>query len=233
VETGHRPKGLVLNPESTRRYADELIEASGLPKESVFDSAGLAHQETRDAIAALEPDIGISILYGQIIRPNVIDLFPNGIVNLHPGLLPYNRGAYPNVWGIIDKTPAGVTLHYIDEGLDTGDIIAQRDVEVLPIDTGKSLYQKLVDAMLEIFKNEWPGVLNSEQDRTPQDHALNTSHKKQDVTSIDCINLDSMVRAGDLIDLIRARTFPPYSGCYFEHEGRLVAVTIDLSYVDE
>lgn len=232
-ENGHRPAGLVLNPPQTRRHADELIDASGLSDDFIFDGARLAEQQTMDALAALHPSIGLSVLYGKLIRPEVADLFSHGIVNLHPGFLPYNRGAYPNVWSILDRTPAGVTLHYIDAGLDTGDIIEQRMVEVLPIDTGRTLYHKLEIAMLELLKCEWPTVASSRNKRTPQDPSHGTYRRRNDVDDIDCIDLDSIVRAGDLIDLLRARSFPPYPGAYFEHEGRRVNVVIDLSYADQ
>ncbi len=233
MSQGHCPVGLVLNPESSRRHSDELIEISRLPKECIFDGARIHQQEIMGAMASLKPNLGLSILYDQIIGPELIDLFPDGIINIHPGLLPYNRGNYPNVWSIIDGTPSGVTLHYIDEGLDTGDIIAQREVDVLPVDTGKSLYHKLENAMLELLMDQLPDVVLRRNTRSIQDHSVATHHRRGDVRNIDCIDLDSQVRAGDLIDLLRARTFPPYSAAYFEHEGRKVNVRIKLSYMDE
>ncbi|MCH2140154.1 MAG: hypothetical protein MK100_03875 [Phycisphaerales bacterium] len=230
---GHQPVGLVLNPESTRRHAEELIDACGLSREFIFDGAELAQKKTIASLAALKPDIGLSVLYDQIIKPEVIDLFPAGIVNLHPGFLPYNRGNYPNVWSIVDGTPAGVTLHYIDDSLDTGDVIAQRKVEVLPVDTGKTLYHKLENAMSELLRDEWSKVLDSQVKRVVQDLSAGTYHRRRDVDSIDSIDLDGQVRAGDLIDILRARTFPPYRGAFFEYEGRQINVRIDLSYADE
>ena len=75
----------------------------------------LKEPKVLEAIDALQPDIGLSILFDYILRSEFLELCPLGVVNLHPSYLPYNRGQYPNVWSIMDGTPAGVTLHYIDD----------------------------------------------------------------------------------------------------------------------
>ena len=90
-------------------------------------------------------------MFGYILRPNFLRLIPRGCVNVHPALLPYNRGAYPNVWSIVDGSPAGVTIHFVDEGIDTGDIIAQAQVVIEPVDTGESLYRKLERGAVALF----------------------------------------------------------------------------------
>ena len=59
-------------------------------------------------------------------------------------MLPYNRGMHPWYWSIVDETPAGVTIHFIDENIDEGHIIAQKEVLIDPTDTGESLYGKLL-----------------------------------------------------------------------------------------
>ena len=74
---------------------------------------------------------------------------PKGCINFHLSYLPYNRGKKPNVWPIIDGSPAGVTMHYIDNDIDSGSIVAQSEVKVDIVDTGKTLYNKLY-AILQI-----------------------------------------------------------------------------------
>ncbi len=70
-------------------------------------------------------DLAISYTYRFIISQDIIDIFDGNIVNIHNSYLPWNRGADPNLWSIVDGTPRGVTLHYIDSGLDKGEIISQ------------------------------------------------------------------------------------------------------------
>jgi methionyl-tRNA formyltransferase len=216
---------------ASRRHGDEILALLGLPDARVFDGSRLAEPEVLASIEALRPEIGVSILFGYLLRRPMLDLLPAGCVNLHPALLPYNRGAYPNVWSIVDQTPAGATLHYVDEGVDTGDIITQRAVEVDVTDTGATLYARLEKAALELFRETWPLLSSGEAGRTPQNHGDGTSHRVRDVETIDEISLDQMYTARSIIDLLRARTFPPHRGAYFRHGGGKVYLELNLRYV--
>jgi methionyl-tRNA formyltransferase len=216
---GDEPVGLVVHPVERQRYGKEIIEASGLDDDCIFDASKLREPETIKAIKALKSDLGISVLFAYVLKPELISLFPKGCVNLHPALLPYNRGTYPNVWSIVEGTPAGVTLHYIDEGIDTGEVIAQQEVPVSPADTGESLYHKLEDAAEALFINSWPLVQSGQAPRTPQLQG-GTLHRFRDVDQIDRIDLDGSYTGRELINILRARTFPPYDGAFFEEQGR-------------
>ena len=222
----------VLHPEHRRKCSAELIAAlpAGVP---IIDGSKLSAPESIEQLRGLRPDIGVSVLFGYILRKDVLGLFPAGCVNLHPALLPYNRGAYPNVWSIIEETPAGATLHYIDEGVDTGNIIAQREVPVEPVDTGASLYSRLESAALLLFQETWPKIRSGESNPVSQSATSGTVHKVRDVTNIDCIDLDATYKAKDLINLIRARTFPPYRGAYFVHNGKKIYLELKLDCESE
>lgn len=224
---------LVLHPLGRRKFGEHIIRAAGVRAESIFDGSLLHRPDTLAAIQQLVPDIGISVMFGYILRPHFLDLFSRGVINLHPGLLPYNRGAYPNVWSIIEGTPAGVTIHYVDAGVDTGDIIAQRSVEVEPVDTGETLYHKLERASLELFMESWPLIRSGNAPRVPQREEEGTFHRRKDVESIDEIVMDRPYKAKELINIIRARTFPPYPGAYFVHQGRKVYLRLQLLYEEE
>lgn len=233
VSQGDEVVALVVHPARKGRYRDEMIDAAHLPGERVFDGSKLRDPSTAKALLAVRPDIGLSVFFGYILRQDVISLFPSGCLNLHPSYLPFNRGAYPNVWSIVEGTPAGVTLHYIDAGVDTGDIVARRQVEVLPTDTGQSLYTRLEDACETLFEETWPLVRAGSADRSPQAHGHGTHHRAADVNTIDHVELDRTYTARDLINLIRARTFPPYKGAYFEDQGRRVYLRLELLREDE
>jgi methionyl-tRNA formyltransferase len=103
-------------------------------------------------------DFLVSHGYWHIIKKDVLDLLPRKSINLHIALLPWNRGADPNLWSVIEETPPGVTIHYIDEGIDTGPIIAQKYVPFQPGDTLKTSYDRLQSEMYELFKREWPNI---------------------------------------------------------------------------
>jgi len=225
--------GLVLHPPARRKYGDEIAGACGLPPERIFDGARLDDAETLGAIGELKPDIGVSALFGHILHRELLDLMPGGCVNVHPALLPYNRGAYPNVWSIVEHTPAGATIHCIDEGVDTGDIIAQEEVAVEPSDTGEGLYRKLERACVELFGRTWPAIRSGTAPRVPQDRGQGTSHRAGDVARIDEIDLDRAYSARELLDVIRARTFRGFPGAYFRTGGRKVHLRLALLDEDD
>ena len=116
--------------------------------------------------------------------------------------------------------------------MDTGDIIARRQVEVEPVDTGESLYRKLEKACVDLFQESWPDIRSGRAPRTPQPRE-GTCHRTRDVERIDAIDLYRESPARELIDVLRARSFPPYTGAYFEEGGRRVYLRLDLFYEDQ
>ena len=88
-------------------------------------------------------DFIISYGYRHIIKKDIIDFFKNRIINLHISYLPYNRGADPNLWSLLDGTQSGVTIHYMDYHLDTGDILVQNKVTFNSNATLASSYEKI------------------------------------------------------------------------------------------
>lgn len=133
-----------------------------------------------DASSCLEEaDLLVSYGYRYLIPKGVVERFWHRIVNLHISLLPWNRGADPNLWSFLEDTPKGVTIHYIDSGLDTGDILAQQAVEPEPHDTLRSSYDRLSEAMLALFREIWPSIRRGSAIAMPQP-ANGTLHKLKD-----------------------------------------------------
>ena len=177
------------------------------------------------------PTFGLSIGYRHIIKPPWLNHFTDGIVNLHTGYLPYNRGRFPNVWPILDGTPAGVTIHWMDEGIDTGDIIAQRKVEVQPWDTAETLYHKLEDAGYDLFVETWPAILDGTASRTKQP-AGGSIHYAKELADLDWLWPRPKKSAGyDEIDQLRARTFNGYEGVRYRDGDHIIEAKIQLRKV--
>lgn len=228
VENGEPPVGLVIHPSERSRCRSEMINRSQLSDNFIFDATTLRTPETLTSIRNLQPDFGISLSLGYILKKEFLSCFPLGCINLHPALLPYNRGSYPNVWSIVEGTPSGVTLHYINEGIDTGDILSQEQVSVDSYDTGETLYRKLENVSVDLFKKTWPLFRNGKIECNPQQQNVGTYHRMRDVEDIDEVFLDQEYSAQYLIDLLRARTFPPHRGAYFVHEGRKIFMKLAL-----
>ncbi len=232
-EQGEQLVGLVIHPPEERRFGEEMLSCIQLADDRIFEATQLDQPSVRQRIRELRPEIGISVLFGRILRAEFLKIFPSGCLNLHPALLPYNRGAYPNVWSIVEGTPAGVTLHYMDQDIDTGDIVAQREVEVEAVDSGGSLYRKLEVAALEMFRDTWPLICSGRAPRIPQEPGTGTFHRLADVDQIDEIDLDSSYTARELIDVLRARTFPPHKSAYLREGNRKIYLRLELFSEDE
>ncbi len=218
---------LVLHPPDRRRHGDAIIAAAGTEREWIMDASAL---DTPAGIARLRDagaELGVSALFGYRLGTDVLTAFPNGCINVHPSLLPWNRGAYPNVWSIVDHTPAGATIHVMDERLDTGPILRQRQVAVYATDTGYSLYWRTAHAALELFADVWPAIREGRVRPLPQPPG-GSSHRLRDVEAVDEIDLERRYTARELIDLLRARTFPPHAGAYFRAGGRRIYLRLEL-----
>lgn len=106
-------------------------------------------------------DYIISYNYSHIIPESVCELFIGKIINLHISYLPYNRGASPNLWSFVENTPKGVTIHYIDAGVDTGKIILRKEIDFSnPDDTLRTTYAKLHKEIQELFRRNWDAIKN-------------------------------------------------------------------------
>lgn len=123
----------------------------------------------------------ISYGYRHKIRETVLNSYPRRAINLHMSYLPWNRGAHPNFWSWIDNTPKGVTLHFMDNGIDTGPIIARRSVALNGAMTFRTSYNALHDAALSLFSDAWPLIRSSDVGAEPQDQSAGSRHLVKDL----------------------------------------------------
>lgn len=223
--------GLGIHEKEKQKFTSEIIKSSGLPRKLIFKAGSLRDKETVEKIRKLKPDIMILAFWGYIIKPELFKIAPLGAINFHPGYLPYNRGVNPNVWPIIENTPAGVTIHYIDEGTDTGDIIARKKVSLTSVDTAETIDIKTTREVFNLFVEKWPLIKAKKNNRIAQKKlGRHTFHKIRDLESLDKIDLNRDYKAKDLINFLRSRT---YSDRYYAHyfdKGRKVYIRVNLSY---
>jgi methionyl-tRNA formyltransferase len=173
-----------------------------------------------DAVRRLSPDVGIVAAYGKILPRELLDVPPHGLVNVHASLLPRFRGAAPIQWAIAsgdEKT--GVCLMRIEEGLDTGPILACAEVQIGPEETSGSLHRVLAKISGELIRKYLPAYLDGELRPMPQSHAgvvLAPMLKKQDGL------LDFRKGAVELERRVRA--FWPWPGTFTHCRGKVLKV---------
>src|SRR5688572_30413196 len=198
---------VMLGVHSTPMARDrEALQAlAGLSTDAIVEGQAINTAEGMELLRACGAELLVSVGFGHLLTPNVLRIPARGGVNLHTGLLPYCRGAYPNVWSIVDGVPAGVTLHVLDEGADTGAILAQREVPYTWSDTGASLYGRLQEAAFDLFQAAWP-KLQCDSMLMPIEQPVRggSSHRERDVDRIDRIDLQRSYRAEELLNILRA-----------------------------
>ena len=163
--------GIALHPKERQHYATKILESLNLPEELVFEVGKNIDDEMIRTIKELSPDVILVVFWAYLLPQPLIAIPSNGCINFHCSLLPYNRGKNPNVWPIVEGTPAGITLHYIDEGIDTGDIIAQQEIPIEIIDTAETLYKKMIGSFVELFNKTWPTIKTGDIHRSSQNHS--------------------------------------------------------------
>jgi methionyl-tRNA formyltransferase len=206
-------------------------EISAIAREAKIDV--VVFQSSAQACAFVENaglsfDLGLLAWWPKIIRQPLISLPRLGFVNTHPSLLPYGRGKNYNFWSIVDRVPFGVSLHMVDEGIDSGDIVAQVELPHGWEDTGGSLYKRASEAMIKLVQDTYPQLRMFDFATRPQGSGDGTFHYASELEAKSLIDLDQTYVARDLIDLLRARTFPGYPACTFADGDDLYEIRVDI-----
>jgi methionyl-tRNA formyltransferase len=222
VDAGHSVPLVVTQPDRHRGRGMEL--AISPVKESAL-CLGLPviqpekiknNEEFRQQLSALHPDAIIVVGYGRIIPQWMIDLPRFGNLNLHASLLPKYRGAAPIQWAIAQgESVTGVTTMRIDAGLDTGDILMQREIPIAPEDDAETLGPKLASMGADLMVETLRALENGQIRPTPQDNSKATLAPI--LTKADG-RVDFQRIATEIFN--RLRGFQPWPGAHTLFRGR-------------
>lgn len=207
----------------------EIKTASGLTSTQIFDGHAVDDPAHLKWFKAQHFDAIICVYWPYLLKLEVFAGVPV-TVNFHPALLPINRGWFPHVHSILDGSPTGVTLHAIDANADTGPIWVQKEVPLKPTDTAKSIYDRLQQEIVALFKATWPGIKNGKLTPYPQDASKAVYHSKKEIAALDAIDLNKKYSGRELIALLKARSFGNKGFAYFEENGEKVYLNLRLSH---
>ncbi|SEJ36055.1 methionyl-tRNA formyltransferase [Halohasta litchfieldiae] len=202
-------------------------------RDEVTVRALVTTKQQLELIESIQPDVVVAVGYQHIVPEDILKIPDEGCINVHPGYLPHGRGFNPNVWSIIENLPAGATVHYMDDGIDTGEIIARERVDKSAADTGKSLYQRIERACVDLFKQTWPSIESSTVEAVPQTESDATYHQKSDFVDLCRIDPEQTYEAKELIDILRALSFPPFDNAYIEIDGEKQYIEIEVTPASE
>lgn len=200
-----------------------------LPSTPTIFGKHFRSEQGLEELAQLDVDYVLSVHFPYIIPQAVLDLPRIGSLNLHPALLPYNRGWHTPSWAILEQTPYGATLHWVDAGMDTGDLALQRPVPVLPNDTANSLYGRVLDAELELLREAIPLLKSGQLPRVPQ-QGPGTEHVKADLAAMRELHLDEQLPVGEVLRRLRALTTSREDeAAWFEQNGERYLLQLSVT----
>lgn len=207
------------SPKSVNNFQLELLENQIKP---------IVMKENADFFIE-DYDLGISCHSKQLFPAKLVNSLV--CVNIHPGLNPYNRGWYPQVFSIINGLPVGATIHVMDEEIDHGDIIIQETVEINSFENSLEVYNKVQKKEIELFSKVIDDILNAKFTKIiPKSEGNYNSI--QDYKKLCEIDLNKKVTMKEAIDYLRAMTHPPYKNSYFfDEDGNKVFISIELEKV--
>ena len=202
-------RGYERRPSPVKRVAQE----HGLV---VFHPARLRDHFTQVFLSSFQPDLIAVVAYGHIFPPWMIDLPRLGCVNLHASLLPRYRGAAPIPWAIIrGEHVTGVSTMKMDPGLDTGDVLLQREIEISDEDTTETLSERMSTLGARLVVETLRGLDRAEIRPRPQQHGLATPApmlKKEDGQIDWSLTAEEIAR--------RVRGIRPWPGAYTRFRGK-------------
>ena len=172
-EAGYEVVGVFTQPDRPKGRGNKVI-ASPVKQEAVkrgipvFQPLRIRRDGVED-LRSLAPDLCVTAAFGQILSQEVLDIPRLGTINVHASLLPRHRGSAPIAWGILqgDKQ-AGITTMYTDKGIDTGDMLLKRSVDILPCETCGELTERLSHIGGELLIETITALENGTLERIPQ-----------------------------------------------------------------
>ena len=223
---------LVVTQPDKEVGRDKKVSFSPIKKVAVDNNIDVFQPEKIknefEIISELNPDIIITCAYGQIIPKTILDIPKYGCLNVHASLLPKYRGSSPMQACLLNgDEKTGVTLMYMDEHMDTGDIISKMEIDIDSKDNLGTIHDKLSSLGPKILKQELPKIISGKSERLKQndDEATYTKLIKREDELLD-FNLDGL----SIVNKVRA--FNPYPLTYFIYKGNEIKL-LECEFVEK
>ena len=216
--------GLEVTKYLIKDFYEDVIHVVIINNDSIIQEICLEHNvdvsiyqsdEYYSFISSADFDVGFLIWWPKIVSEELINKAKFGFINTHPSFLPFSRGKHYNFWTLVEGTKFGVTLHYIDKNIDSGDIIYQREINYSWLDNGESLFIKAKNEMINMFKEFYPLYRNDKLIAKKQNLKEGSYHNSSEMEKISELDLDKSYELKHILNLLRGRTFEGYQACSF------------------
>lgn len=225
INAGHEVAGVVTQPDKPKGRGKnmqftpvkEVAIASGIP---VYQPVKVKESDFIEKLKKLDPEVIVVVAFGQILPKEILDMPKYGCVNVHASLLPKYRGAAPIQWAVIDgEKESGVTTMFMEEGLDTGDMLKKKVVPLEEDETGGSLHDKLAAAGADLLIETLKELEEGTAVRTKQDDTLSNYAKMLDKQ---LGRIDFMKPAEEIERLIRGLN--PWPSAFTSIDGKTLKI---------
>lgn len=177
--------------------------------------------ENIEWVKSLKPDIIFCFGWSSLLKEDILNAAPMGVIGFHPAYLPQNRGRHPIIWALalgLDKTAS--TFFFMDEGADSGDILSQKEINITYEDNAKTLYEKITNTALSQIEDFLPKLQNHTFQRIKQNHSLSNIWRKRGKNDG---KIDFRMSSKGIYNLVRALT-KPYIGAHIEYKEKEVKI---------
>lgn len=205
-------------------FNSDFCDLTNLSKQNNISSKyvqDINSKENIEWIKGCNPDIIFCFGWSNLIKKELLDLPPMGIIGYHPSKLPSNRGRHPLIWALaLGLSQSGSTFFFMNEGADSGDILSQEDFTITNKDNAKSLYIKISNLAQTQIEDFFPKLLNKTFERIKQNHLLsNTWRKRGKKDGL----IDFRMTSDNIYNLVRALS-KPYPGAHVEYKDEDISI---------
>ncbi len=195
-----------------------LCKENSLPCKCIED---VNSEDSINWIQSLEPDVIFCFGWSSLIKSELLQLAPHGVIGYHPARLPENRGRHPIIWAIsLGLKRSASTFFFMDEGADSGDILSQVDFDILDEDNATTVYEKVIKIAVEQIAILVPQLEGSNYKRIKQNNKIANIWRKRSKSDG---QIDFRMTSVAIDRLVRALT-KPYVGAHIEYQGKDIVV---------
>lgn len=214
--------GVIVPPDRSQESLKSIKDFAKKHNINIFSPANCNSKKFIGKIKKLSPDLIIVFNYSKILKKELFEIPKLGTINIHPSLLPKYRGAHVVNWVLINgEKETGVTVHYVNEGIDSGDIIYQKKIKLTMKDTCATLAKKIEEIAVKTLSEALKSLAIGRVRRKKQDNKKATYYKKR-------YPKDGKIHwakpAIEIYNLIRALVHPWPGAFYFDNKGRKVTI---------
>lgn len=187
----------------------------------------------RDKLLTFKPEKFFLLWWPFILKRKILNIPKNGTINIHPSYLPYFKGKDPNFWAILKNGPYGVSIHEAISNTDSGKILFRKKIkEINSTVDGKKLYKINAIELVKLFKNKYKFLRDKKFNGLKLMNKKTKIYKRKDMIKKTEIDLNKMYKAEYLINLLRAKNFPPNTGVIFKKKENTYSINIKIKKIN-